>query len=497
MRRFRDRSRCTLASFILLTAASALLVALNTDLSSPPRFDGAGYAVLGESLAEGRGYREIDVPGAPRHAHFPPGYPAALALLWRVAGRSVVAAHLFSTACTVAAVLLAWRWFQRLYAPQTALILALALALNWTWARNGGAIQSEPLYAVWELLAVLTTTSAGRVGGTGAGILLGFSLAACVLTRHVGICIVAATAGDLGLRRRWRTLGWALPTSVALVTPWVAWLAVVRHNTQFGMVTFKGLPARIAGLALFYLQRLPDQIIGPFVEVATVFRQSRSAVLMANVWAAFAAALMLWGWIRTLHTPRRRLAGLIAFTTLTLLVIWPFTEAGRLLVPLIPFVLVGATEGIAGLLSLWARRHLRQWASAIILAASIPYTGYSIVSGRAGAQQETHAVFDAACIWIARHATRPGPVLARHPGEVFWQTGRQAIAPDSHGPEEIARMISRFNVAYLLLDDERYARAAPSPLGRYVERFPDHVTLVWQGHRGPAHIRVYQVIQEH
>ena len=136
----------TLRPGIFLAAVSGALVGFNTDVSSPPRFDGAGYAVLGESLATGQGYREIDRPGVPRHAHFPPGYPAALALLWRISGRSVAAAHLFSAACTVAAVLLAWRWFRTLYPPRPAFLLALALALNWTWGRVGGAIQSEPLY---------------------------------------------------------------------------------------------------------------------------------------------------------------------------------------------------------------------------------------------------------------------------------------------------------------------------------------------------------------
>src|SRR4051794_37243762 len=94
---------------ILLALAAAASVGLNADVSSPPRFDGAGYAVLGEALATGRGYREIDRPDAPRHDHFPPGYPAALALLRRACGRSDAAAHVFSAACTVAAVLLAGR----------------------------------------------------------------------------------------------------------------------------------------------------------------------------------------------------------------------------------------------------------------------------------------------------------------------------------------------------------------------------------------------------
>jgi hypothetical protein len=496
MTRLRTRPGSTLASYILLTVASSLSVALNTDLSSPPRFDGAGYAVLGEALVSGRGYREIDVPGTPRHAHFPPGYPAALALLWRLVGRSAPAAHVFSAACTVAAVLLAWRWFRRLYPPRTALILGLAMALNWTWARNGGAIQSEPLYLAWELFAVLAASRASR-GGLGAGVILGFVLAACVLTRHVGVCLVAAAAIDLGMRGRRRELSAALLTAMALVFPWVVWLALVRHNTQVSMLTLEDLPARFAAQSWFYLQRLPDQIVGPFVEVATVFQRSPAIALVGNVWAVAATAVVIWGWVRTLRTPRRRLAGLIALTTLALLSAWPFTEAGRLLMPLLPFLLVGAIEGIAALLALRAPRRARRWAALILLTVSVPYNAYSILSGRAGAQRGTHAGFDAACLWIAEHATRPGPVLFRHPGEVFWQTGRQAIAPDSPDPDAIARLIDRFGIAYLLIDDDRYARASPSPLGRYVERFPDHVVLVWQANPGPAQVRVYEVLRRH
>ena len=451
--------------------------------------------MLGQALDSGRGYREIDVPGSPRHAHFPPGYPAALALLWHAFGRSAAAAHGFSAACTLAAVLLAYRWFRTLYPPRRAVVLALALALNWTWARGGGAIQSEPLYTVWELLAVLAAVRARRRGGVGAGIVLGFLLAACVLTRHVGVCLVVATVIDLGLRGRWRALCGAVLTVAVLVFPWVIWLALVRHNTQIGMLTPAGLPARVVGQALFYLERLPDQITGPFVEVATVFRHSRAIALVADLWAACASAVLIGGWAKTLRTPRRRLAGLIAFTTLALLLVWPFTEAGRFLVPLVPFLLVGATEGVAELASLVAPRRARDWALGIVLAASIPYTAYSAVSGRALAQRRTHAEFDAACRWIAEHTTRPGPVLTRHPGEVFWWTGRQASAPDSLDPRAIDHLIGRLGIAYLLIDDDRYANAGLNPLDRYLRQFPDHVALVWPRNQGAAPVRVFEVLR--
>jgi hypothetical protein len=493
MTRLKARPRSSLASYLALAVVSASTVALSTDLSAPPRYDGAGYAVLGEALATGRGYREIDVPGAPPHAHFPPGYPAALALIWRTAGRSAPAAHAFSAACTVIAVLLAGRWFRTIYPPRPALMLALALALNWTWVRGGGAIQSEPLYTVWELLAVLAAVRAGRKRGLGAGIILGILLAACVLTRHVGVCLVTAVATDLGLRGRWRELVAALSTTAVLVAPWIVWLAVVRHNTQVGMITLGDLPLRIPSQVLFYLRRLPDQVAGPFVEVATVFHSSRTVAILGSAWALCATALLVWGWIRTLQMPRRRLAGLIAFTSLGLLLVWPFTEAGRLLVPLVPFVLVGATEGLARLAALWAPRRPRQWAVAVVLVASIPYTAYGVIAGRAHAQRQTHAGLDAACLWITQHATRPGPILFRHPGEVFWQTGRQAVAPDSPDLEAIARTINRFGVAYLLIDDDRYANASPNPLSHYVNQFPDRVALVWEANEGAGAVRIFEV----
>ena len=449
--------------------------------------------MLGQALATGRGYREISDPASPRHAHFPPGYPAALAVLWWTTGRSVVAAHVFSVAGIVAAVLLAWRWLLTIYPRRLALMLGLALAVNWTWGRVGGSIQSEPLYIFWELLAVLVTVQAGRRGGVAIGMVLGFVLAACVLTRHVGLGLVAAVILDLGLRRHWKALVSAGLTIVVLILPWVGWLAAVHHHTQVGLLVQENLPSRIAGQAVFYLQRLPDQITGPIVEVGTVFRRSPTVAVLVNLWAAAATGVMIWGWARTLRTPRRRLAGLIALLTLAMLLVWPFTEAGRFLIPLVPFLLVGATEGLAHLMSLMRLRRARDWAAGMVLLASIPYAAYAITTGRAAAQQRIHADFDAACQWIAHDAMRPGLILTSHPGEVFWQTGRQAVGWDSTAPEAIGQLIDRLGIGYLLIDEDRYANAADDPLVQYVRRYPHRVTRVWSRSRGMTSIQIWKV----
>ncbi len=489
------RAMVTFVMSFLLAAVSAVSVALNTDFQSPPRFDGAGYSVLGQALASGQGYREIDKPGAPRHAHFPPGYPAVLALVWHFAGRNVAAAHGLSMICTVAAVLLAWLWFRTLYPPPTALILGLCLALNWTWARVGGSIQSEPLYLLCELLAILVAVRAGRRGGVAAGVVLGVSLGVCVLIRHVGACIAAAVIIDLAIRGKWRTIGATVLSTALLIVPWVIWLLIVRQHIQAGLLVQEGLMARVVSQAIFYLQRLPDQILGPFVEVGTVFRHSNTIATVANLWAIAATGLFLYGWVSTLKCPRRRLAGLTALATLALLLIWPFTEAGRFLIPIVPFLLVGATEGLARLISMVRPRDCRFLAAVILLAASIPYSVYAIASGRAESQRHTHADFDAACSWIAEHGDRTGPILTRHPGELFWQTGRLSAVPDAPNPDAVDRLINRVGAAYLLIDEDRYSRADVNPLTLYVEKFPDRSALIWERSRGSASIQIRETIQ--
>src|SRR5579863_6257137 len=43
------------------------------------------YVILGRALATGAGYRYLHLPGMPAATHYPPVYPALLAILWRIA----------------------------------------------------------------------------------------------------------------------------------------------------------------------------------------------------------------------------------------------------------------------------------------------------------------------------------------------------------------------------------------------------------------------------
>src|SRR5690242_18227875 len=64
----------------VLAVGAALLDRLPVGVTN----DDGMYVILAKSLATGQGYRWLNLPGAPQATHFPPGYPAVLALLWLV-----------------------------------------------------------------------------------------------------------------------------------------------------------------------------------------------------------------------------------------------------------------------------------------------------------------------------------------------------------------------------------------------------------------------------
>src|SRR5262249_26029767 len=151
----------------------------------------------------------------------------------------------------------------------------------------------------------------------------------------------------------WRAVVVGATTAAMLVSPWTAWMATVgpEGRTQVALLVHGDGTERerIARQLLFYVQRIPDQITGPFVEVGTVFQRSPVIAVAASGWGVAAPVVIVAGWGLMGRRRRRRLAGMIAVCTLLLLLAWPYTEAGRFLIPLIPCILLGALEGLTGL----------------------------------------------------------------------------------------------------------------------------------------------------
>ena len=470
-------------------AASAALVVLNTDFVSPPRFDGAATPCSAMRWRQGvdtarstspiRHGTRIFRPAIPPHSPFSGDAPAA---------RSPPLT-LFSVLCTVSAVLLAWRWFGTIYPRRPAFILGPGAGRELVLGRSGGSIQSEPLYVL------LQSTRRARRGQVedrdtvGTGVLLGLALAACVLIRHVGLCFAAAVFLDLGSAQAVADVG-PRRTGRGSPDPPLGRLALrtFGNNTQVGLLADKSLAGRIPGQAIFYVQRLPDQITGPFVEVATVFGRSARHRSARQSLGGRGDGIIIWGWISTLRTvplapSAPPTSGRSYRLDHTRTPVHLAVHRGRptLCSRSCHFSLwVRARASLGPWRSLGSLRP-RDWACGMVLAVSIPYSTYAVATGRAEAQRLLMLTSTLLASGSIRTPRSPVPSSTRHPGEVFWQTRRQAVAPAPPDPEAIDQLIRRFGVAYLLIDEDRFANESANPLSAYVKRYPGSVGLVWCG----------------
>src|SRR5689334_21648747 len=83
--RSRMATRPWMMTLLVAAAVLAVGLALVDGLPVGVTNDDGMDVILAKSLATGHGYRWLNLPGAPAATHFPPGYPAVLALLWLLA----------------------------------------------------------------------------------------------------------------------------------------------------------------------------------------------------------------------------------------------------------------------------------------------------------------------------------------------------------------------------------------------------------------------------
>lgn len=464
--------------FVLL----AIPILLSVNYQQQPRFDETGYMILAKSLAQGSGYRALDVPATPLasampyHAHYPPGWPLVLLMVFRLSAMIGIS-QLWLTHVTVVALwlvsLIFWyKIFMNLNKTIriNATVLQLALLMNWSWIRLAHEIHSESLFIPFTGLAILlfiSMSSKSRLRLKSL-VLTGVVLGLCFLSRHVGIALLAACLIELLICRKIKEAIWMTCIFLAVIMPWLVWQYQIDQATQVELlVSGKGLDGMILLISRqfeFYLQRMPDILFGPFLETATVFRDSITLKIVAYLVATAFLLNLVIGFISMFkESSLSRVIVLYLLCTLLILLIWPFTEAGRFLIPLVPVLLITTQTGIQTLFEHLETRLILntrlpyQW---LILILVLPFGTYTVAKSMVYRDVNQDVNFDQACQWIRKNTAEGLVVASRHPGDVFWRSGRKGIVwPMVDGPEELFIELKKNGCGMFIVDRDRFARA--------------------------------------
>ncbi|MFL5613462.1 MAG: hypothetical protein ACJ796_07380 [Gemmatimonadaceae bacterium] len=339
-----QRERTLTASLVRLTPwlTAALVLAVGVAIIDPLPVgvvhDDGMYVVLAKALVTGQGYHWIHVPGAPAATHFPPGYPALLALLWLLAPAFPQNVLLFklANACFIAAgagVLTVFARERFTMSPPGAAAFAASSMLGIPVLTLSVMVMSEPLFL---LLLISILLLAERLVDAPERkrrdiVLLALATGVATLVRTHGIALIAALPIVLVWKRR-RFSDAFLFGVVALlvVVPWQLWSSAhsgvvpqpMRGNYEsYGAWLASGLRANGLGLLWRTAGRTSIEIIAMF---ATLTAPGFGAVPRFTALAVLTLLYVLGGRSFAKTAPVSTLfLGLYAM----IVILWPFTPA--------------------------------------------------------------------------------------------------------------------------------------------------------------------------
>jgi hypothetical protein len=483
--------------------AAAVAVALMPHALVGVFYDDGIYAALARSLAEGHGYRLLYLPGAPAAVHYPPLYPAFLALLWRAWPAFPANVVLFRAANALLlglfaggfAAYLAWR---RALPPAGAALLVAIGATAVPLLTVVTVLFAEPLFLVLALAAWwLADAAADRAGRRALALaaLAGVIAGLAGLTRSIGVAIAAGVVLSLG--RVWRREALAaVAGALLLLAPWSAWTAAHRSGVETVLAASYGTYGDLVRQA-GWRWLSPEVLWGVLRPLGYLaFSVVRPAW---HPWFGLPAlAVLAAGGVAL--TRRAPALGWSMVVYLAVVLLWPYAP-DRFLWAAVPMLVAAlaigglAVWGAAGARHGWRRWGLRALAVAGVAPAIVGFGGYQIAgfSKRwpTSAQRGISETFERILPWV-RSATPDSAVLAGEDEALLWlYTGRRAVpsylwhlqgsGEVSFGPDSLRAFFDRAGVSHVILTGPR-SDAAPT-LDEVVALFPGYLRPVmsWRG----------------
>ena len=400
--------------------------------------DDAIYTLLAKSLANGDGYRMMNLPGTPHATHYPPGYPLLLSLLWRVSPEfpDNVVVFKFTNAVLLAVAAGAMYWFARSrlqFTPLVAAIVAAVGSASTMTLHLAGLVLSEPLFLALLFLSLPLIERAASEGRIRDAALAGALLGALAMVRTIGAVAIGALLIVLLLRKQGRAALAVASGAALFLVPWQLWVSA--HEGEIAPILVGKYGAywswmmdgyREGGIPFarnVVIQNLAG--IGNSLSYALMPVQHSLPRILALVALVPVIAAGLYVLVRRAPV----LAGFFILY-LGVIIVWPF-HPHRFLIAMWPLlVLVVAAAAHA----LW---HARP--ALAVRVAGFSAVGYLIVGHAAynwegftkhpweDLQRQAGESAKPLVEWVARY-TKPDDVLStEHDAVVYLYTGRKGV----------------------------------------------------------------------
>jgi 4-amino-4-deoxy-L-arabinose transferase-like glycosyltransferase len=376
-----------LAALALAAGAGAAVFVWQPGLDSL-HDDSVSYLIMAQAFSPWHPSDPV-IRAALPHQSYPPLFPLLLALAggaydWRIA-------HL-----VVAAALGASVFFLGVHArhvtgsARLGLIAALVyMLLPGTWLNAKGILSEFPYMALAFATLAYHAHLGERVATRREAWALGALLTAAVLTRAIGVTLLAAIVAAEILRairahdtRRLRSLAPAPIVALAAVAAWYLLRPTAGHDTYVGDVNImvEGAAEDAIRWVLGSLEANASALVAAWLNALLIFwgEPWKPGYLMAAAFGAFGLGAVL------ARASRGHADGLYCVLVLLILLFWPYPgQMYRLVFPIVPLVLVSAFWGARALLlrrfGAAASERGASYAAILPLAACVPAVLFYVV----------------------------------------------------------------------------------------------------------------------
>lgn len=186
--------------------------------------DNAGYYIYGKSIAKGEGYKAIHTKEKVKANHFPPGYPALIAVVMKTFSGKITTIKKANGFFLFAALFVLFFLFRALTKNiHLSFIACLFTALNFHMLEYSTIMMSEisfVLFSAISLLLYVLTDFSKAFYKNWKFILLVLSLVFAFYIRTLGISLVISFTLILLFQKRWQYAAALVVAFVLLAAPW-------------------------------------------------------------------------------------------------------------------------------------------------------------------------------------------------------------------------------------------------------------------------------------
>ncbi|HEX8984425.1 MAG TPA: hypothetical protein VF767_03300 [Bryobacteraceae bacterium] len=437
MERSEHRVKVIGLAIVLLFLAATYLACLSSPAIGVYHDDGI-YAVTAKSIAEDGAYRIKSLPNDPPQTKYPPLFPLALSLVWRIFPK--FPENGLALRCVPLLFCILWLWVLYRYgraqwnlSATKAWIIVLFTAASPFTINGATTMLAECLFGAFLILTLWFIDSDPACLRN--VILAALSAVAAYYTRTAALPIIVACVLYLGYKRRFSHAAVFCAVVVPLCLVWTIWFPqpevaspIEAYYTRLNYRDWNLLTAA--------------QPIGTRVSAAI------SNVLQVEIYPAsisFAAADLLGRlffftgfacWIFTfrgaLRASQVKAAHIAIALYIGMIVLWAWNPR-RFLNPALPFLLIWIAQN----------RRFRGSRVLVSVAAVIALAGaYQIGAGTGrfgmnwfGPQHDPEwSKVNLLHRWIARNTSPDSVIMANHDPAVYLYTGRKAIRPFTANP---------------------------------------------------------------